>query len=310
MFRNPTARPAALRCLRLAVPPGCLCSFLRADPTPVRRPGVIKSDNPQVAHFGWRRPGLPGSWKALACVPCSRTPAGPLRQAFCGVSVWPSAFSTASAPAITLLTGLNHTARTLAVYASPWRLPDHDARLATGWVANPSRAGLSPAGLQRKVSAHASPFPRLILAQAKRSHRARCTGHAVCPVHPSNQATKGSEDPTKGSEDPAKRSQTTPSAQSLASSLTRRASAKRTQTTEPDVLGTWSAQPTHRTRLQKGRMTPPNEPKPRMLMVQGASSVSPVLTGAYLTSESPGQDQAGLAGPRRPDRHEVSRKGL
>jgi len=73
------------------------------------------------------------------------------------------------APATTLLTRLYHTARTLAVYASPCRSPGHHARLAARWVANPSRTGLAPAGLQRKVSAHASPFPRLILAQAKRS---------------------------------------------------------------------------------------------------------------------------------------------
>ena len=133
--------------------------------------GFFRPTTPTSLVSGWRRPGLPGSWRTLVYVPCSRTPTGPPRQAACDASVLPSAFGTASAPAITLLTGLNHTARTLAVYASQCRLPEHHARLATGWAANPSRTGLSPAGLQRKVSAHASPFPRLILAQAKRTQK-------------------------------------------------------------------------------------------------------------------------------------------
>ena len=189
MFRRPAAHPAALRCLRLAVPSVRLCSSLHADPAPVRRPGVLQSDNPQVAHVGWRRPGLPGSWRTLVHVPCSRTPTGPPRQASCDASVLPSAFSTASAPAITVLTGLNHTARTLAVYASQCRSPGHHARLATGWAANPSRAGLAPAGLQREVSAHASPFPRLILAQAKRSQSDRILDPTRAPVERNTTGT-------------------------------------------------------------------------------------------------------------------------
>ena len=46
------------------------------------------------------------------------------------------AISTASAPTRTIISGLNHTARSLAVYASQGGLPHHHARLASGWLAS------------------------------------------------------------------------------------------------------------------------------------------------------------------------------
>ena len=54
-------------------------------------------------------------------VPCSPTPARPLRSGRYRASMLPSAFSTASALARTVISGLNHTARSLAVYASQCR---------------------------------------------------------------------------------------------------------------------------------------------------------------------------------------------
>ena len=75
-----------------------------------------------------------------ARVPCSPTPAGPRRPAICGAPVLPSAFFTASAPAKTVLSGLNRTARILAVYASQQESPPDHARLASGgWPAVPGR---------------------------------------------------------------------------------------------------------------------------------------------------------------------------
>ena len=69
-------------------------------------------------------------------VPCSPTPARPLRSGRYRASMLPSAFSTASALARTVISGLNHTARPLAVYASQGGLPHHHARLASGWLAS------------------------------------------------------------------------------------------------------------------------------------------------------------------------------
>jgi hypothetical protein len=169
MLRNLVARPAALRCLRLAVPPVRLCSSLLTGPTPARRPGVLPSDNPKsLIRVETTRP------PRFLENPCARAllsdPDGTSAPGRHDASVLPSAFGTASAPAITLLTGLNHTAHAPAVYASPCRSPEHDARLAPRWVANPSWTGLTPARLRRKVSAHASSFPRLCLAQTERTH--------------------------------------------------------------------------------------------------------------------------------------------
>ena len=102
--------------------------------------------------------------------PRSLTPAGPRRQASYGAPVLPSAFDTAQAPTAGL-SGLNHAARSLPVYASPRRVTSLDATLGTGWwLPLPGRVML-PAGLLRKVSAKchviASSSPKLGLAHIK-----------------------------------------------------------------------------------------------------------------------------------------------
>jgi hypothetical protein len=62
------------------------------------------------------------------------------------------------------LSGLNHTARSLAVYASQPGSPRSHARLAPGRRPGSTGRGWLPARSQRKVSAVASPFPKLFLA--------------------------------------------------------------------------------------------------------------------------------------------------
>ena len=63
-------------------------------------------------------------------------PGGTVARGHCCASMLPSAISTASAPAKTLISRLNHTARSLAVYASQGGLPHRYARLASGWLAS------------------------------------------------------------------------------------------------------------------------------------------------------------------------------
>jgi hypothetical protein len=75
-------------------------------------------------------------------VPCSSTPAGPLRSATATLSVLSSAKWTTSTPTIPKISGLNHTARPFAVYASQGGLPHRHARLASGWLASLVRAGM------------------------------------------------------------------------------------------------------------------------------------------------------------------------
>lgn len=87
-----------------------------------------------------------------------------------------SALSTAKAPA-TELSGLNHTALALAVYASSRRLPGPDARLASRcWPLY--GAGLATRRIPTKGLALypyiASPFPRLCLAHQISSSSKSC----------------------------------------------------------------------------------------------------------------------------------------
>jgi hypothetical protein len=75
-------------------------------------------------------------------------------------SMLPSAFTTASASAISIISGLNHTARSLAVYASQGELPHHHARLASGWLASLSGRELATRWVPTKgFRLFHSPFP-------------------------------------------------------------------------------------------------------------------------------------------------------
>jgi hypothetical protein len=94
-------------------------------------------------------PGGPHSERALLFDPGGTSALGHYRA-----SMLPSAQRTASAPTTMLISGLNHTARPFAVYASQSGLLHRHARLASGWLANLSGRGLLPAGSQRKVSDH------------------------------------------------------------------------------------------------------------------------------------------------------------
>src|ERR1700677_4477856 len=70
--------------------------------------------------------------------PCSPTPAGPGAAGQYAASTWPPFTERRRLPQ-EVISGLNHTALTLAVYASSGGLPAQDARLASGcW---PSSAG-------------------------------------------------------------------------------------------------------------------------------------------------------------------------
>src|SRR3954451_16429837 len=56
-------------------------------------------------------------------MPCSWTPVGPRTPGPYGASTWPPLVSTTKAPAMRKISGLDHTALGLAVYASSWRSP-------------------------------------------------------------------------------------------------------------------------------------------------------------------------------------------
>ena len=140
-LRLPAARPAALRCLRLAVSR----SHPRFAPVAAgcagRGPGV----GHPVAPAGTCREGdgasqVPG--EPRVSVPCSPTPAGPRAPGHCGAATRPSVTLTTSAPAMMSISGLNRTARSLAVYASQRRVTPAPRKTRFRLLARLCRAGL------------------------------------------------------------------------------------------------------------------------------------------------------------------------
>ena len=139
-LRLPAVHPAALRLLRLAVPPVCTFFAPANAAHGAREPGGfgcrvppsgMTSGNNRASHV----PGGPPCASALLSDPGRIDPVRPPRRA----DVAP-ANSTTKAPT-SILSRLHHTASALAVYASQGRLLDRHARLAsgcwpgfTGWV--------------------------------------------------------------------------------------------------------------------------------------------------------------------------------
>lgn len=97
-------------------------------------------------------------------VPCSPTPAGPLRSATAALWYRLPPNGQRRLPRQILISGLNHTAPTLAVYASQGGLLHRHARLASGWLASLSGRADYPLGPSERFQVISSPFPRLLLA--------------------------------------------------------------------------------------------------------------------------------------------------
>ncbi len=132
-FRLPDDPPARLRCLRrrgttatrLSLPWRSGAHPPRARvvhrlPQPATRRGVVRAS--QV-------PGEPSCGRALLSDPGETPGPGLLRP-------WAAAFRYSYGVGSrddSILSGLNHTAHPLAVYASQPGLPRHHARLASGW---------------------------------------------------------------------------------------------------------------------------------------------------------------------------------
>lgn len=125
-------RLASLRCLRSAVPSCARCSLSRRRArrsrawacSPGARPGS-PDGNGEVSQV----PGGPLVYAPRPSTPADRTPPATWSARYC-LPLFGRASASATADPISRL---NHTARTLAVYASQPGLPPNHARLATGW---------------------------------------------------------------------------------------------------------------------------------------------------------------------------------
>ena len=179
-LRRPTVRPATLGCLRVHGTTPRACLRVSRKPDAGLGPGVFGFGHSQPNH---RRdgndrdsqvPGEPSCPYALLFDPGRSARTRPMQ-----CSGTAPAVSTAKAPT-KVLSGLNHTASGLAVYASQPSLPKHHARLASGcWPSSPGRDWL-PAEFLRKVSEGtrytSSSLPKLLGARTPYLITAR---HAV-----------------------------------------------------------------------------------------------------------------------------------
>jgi hypothetical protein len=114
------------------------------------------------------------------CPPCSRTPAGLWHQATTVPQRGPSARSDGGLTARSLISGLNSTAFTLAVYASSSGSlrPTQDSLLAAG-QALPGGIGY-PQGSVERFPSYSSPFPRLCRTQERQSSAAGPAVTTLC----------------------------------------------------------------------------------------------------------------------------------
>jgi len=132
---------------------------------PRRRLAVRRGATPLVPR---RHPDLPGSWRTPLCTCPALRPrrdlcARPLPHFGCCLPP----FGRRRLPRLPNISGLNHTARTFAVYASQGGLPHRHARLASGgWPALPGGTGY-PLGPCERFQVIPSSFPKLCLAHPK-----------------------------------------------------------------------------------------------------------------------------------------------
>ena len=162
-LRLPAAPPALLRFLRSAVPPLHLGLRSRGHKAQYPRTRDFSPDSRNRTVRRRRQdPQVPGG--PSVNVPCSPTPAGPPRSATTALRCCLPPIGQRRLPRQMLISGLNHTARTLAVYASQGGLLHRHARLASGgWPTLPGGTGY-PSGPNERFQVIPSSFPRLCLA--------------------------------------------------------------------------------------------------------------------------------------------------
>jgi hypothetical protein len=162
-LRLPAAPPALLRFLRSAVPP--LHLGLRSRGHKAQHPRARDFHRtPTTGLFDGddRTSQVPGG--PSMDVPCSPTPVGPPRSATAALWCCLPPIGRRRLPRQMPISGLNHTARTLAVYASQDGLLHRHARLASGgWPTLPGGTGYPP-GPNERFQVIPSSFPRLRLA--------------------------------------------------------------------------------------------------------------------------------------------------
>ena len=119
-----------------------LLSLPEPGRAPRSEPGFVVPV-PPTGLKSWKRLGLPGSWMNLKVkTPCSQTPAGLQAPGHSQRWSMAAAHRNVGGSHKTDLSRLNHTAPSLAVYASQWSLPDPPRKTRYRLLAKLYRTGL------------------------------------------------------------------------------------------------------------------------------------------------------------------------
>jgi hypothetical protein len=147
----PPSFPPRFVVLRLAVP-SCAPAFVPpSNPTPVRRPGVFGSGNPQPAGE-WRRLDLSSSWGTLLCLrPALSTPAGPVTSGHTMHRRGPRYANDEGYPRRGVFGAQSHGLDTRCLRFARY-IATADARRAFRCWPNSTERDWLPAGFLRKVS--------------------------------------------------------------------------------------------------------------------------------------------------------------
>ena len=161
--------PPRFALLRLAVPDRAPV-FAPQGPTPTSKPGTLRLGSPTPTWVR-KRPGLPGSWRTLPCLcPALRPRQDRTHQALRCAGAAPAKWKT-KAPTTSAISGLNHTASALAVYASDTPVARRSRKTRFPLSARLYGTGLDTRRVRTKgfrdASYITSSFPRLCLAQPK-----------------------------------------------------------------------------------------------------------------------------------------------
>jgi len=146
---SPSSVPPHFVFLRLAVPSTHERFAPRDGPCRIEGPGAfaLRVAIPQATSLGWKRLGLPRSWRTRCADALFFDPGRIVRTRPFRCDDAAPARTKTKAPTKPI-SGLNHTAWALAVYASQDRSLHHHARLASGCRPGSTGRDWLPAGFQ------------------------------------------------------------------------------------------------------------------------------------------------------------------
>jgi hypothetical protein len=186
VLRLPAAHPAALRCLRLAVPRWHSLQFAPRRPSAPPRPGVGHPVSPAGNLRGDDRISqVPGEPQLSVCTCSHPTPAGLLAPDHYSAAAWPLVSHEQRLPRKVFRSSIAWLPDSLSTPRRVRYLPRRKTRFRP--LVRRYRTGFPPAGFLRKVSVMfphiSSSFPKLLGAMRSTAARKQVAVHCGGPPH-------------------------------------------------------------------------------------------------------------------------------